>query len=82
MNDTLEKLGTPKEYHRMRNLIKWIIVMWLIIICIIWAINSLCSMALYDDSKVYLIIFIADYPFYINILVDIMIMLSLRFVYV
>lgn len=81
MDDTLEELGTPKEYYRMRNSIKWIIIMWFIVICIHEYVNSMCIMEMIHDIKAYGISIVLSYSYYINVLISIMIMFLLRFVY-
>lgn len=82
MDDTLEQLGTPKEYHRMRNSIKLIIIIWFIIICITLISNSLCYIESFNDTKAIIIPIVVNYSYFINFLIDIMIGFLLRFVYI
>jgi len=80
VNNTLELLGIPKEYHRIQNSIKWIFVTWFIIICTSWFVDSLWFIQKHNDIKAMFIPIIKDYPFHINTLMDIMYMFFLRFV--
>ncbi|XP_011704609.1 PREDICTED: uncharacterized protein LOC105459938 [Wasmannia auropunctata] len=79
VDDTLELLGTPTEYHRMRNSIKWIYIIWFIIICTTWFIDSLFHIEKFNDIRAIFIPIIKDYPIHANTLMDIMYMFLLRY---
>lgn len=78
VDNTLELLGTPKEYRRMRNSIKWLFIAWLIIICITWFIDSIWLIQKHNDIRAMFIPLIKNYTLHINILMDIMYMFLLR----
>lgn len=80
VDDTLEELGTSKEYRAMRNSIKWILVMWFIIICTSLTTDSLTFMEMFNDTNCLIIPIVLNYSFYINILINIIFMFLLRFV--
>lgn len=79
MNDTLEKLGTPKEYHRLRNLVKWTLIMLFCMTCISWTFDCLLCIEAHNDIKAIIIPIIMDYSLQINNIMDMMFMLLLRF---
>jgi len=80
VDNTLELLGTPKEYRRMRNSMKWIFTLWFIMICTTWFTSSLWYIEKYNDVRAMFIPIIKDYLLYINTFIDIMYMFLLRFV--
>lgn len=80
MDNTLELLGMPKEYHRMRNSTKWIFILWFLMISMTWFIDSLWFIEKYDDIRAVVIPIIKDYPLHINNFIDIIYMFVLRYV--
>ena len=40
---TLEKLGTPKEYHTIQNLIKLMLIIYFIVILILFVADSILN---------------------------------------
>lgn len=80
MDNTLELLGTPKEYRRMRNSINLIFITWFLMITITWFFDSLWFIEKYNDIRAMFIPIIKNYPLHINILIDIMYMFLLRLV--
>ncbi|XP_028050223.1 uncharacterized protein LOC114255497 [Monomorium pharaonis] len=80
VDDTLEKLGTAKEYHRMQNLTRQILIMWFLITCISSIFDSFLCMTVHDDIKAILIPYILNYSVYANTLTDIKFVLLLRYI--
>jgi len=80
VDNTLELLGTPKEYRRMRNSINRIFFTWFLMITITWFIDSLWFIDKFNDIKAMFIPIIKNYSLHINILIDIMYMFLLRLV--
>lgn len=80
VDDTLEQLGIPKEYCKMRKSIKWILIGWFMMICITWAIDSHWSVKRFKDIQAIIIPLIIHYPFHINTLMDIIFIFLIRFV--
>jgi len=80
VDDTLEQLGTRKEYCKMRNSIKWILIVWFMMICITWALGAYLNFKKFQEIRAILIPFILQYPFHLNTIVDIIFIFLLRFV--
>ncbi|KAL6422648.1 hypothetical protein ACFW04_010707 [Cataglyphis niger] len=72
VDDTLEQLGIPKEYYKMQKSLKWILIIWFIMICTTWAIDGYWSIKKFKVIKAVIIPLILHYPFHINTLMDIM----------
>ncbi|KYN28867.1 hypothetical protein ALC57_01831 [Trachymyrmex cornetzi] len=77
VDNTLELLGTPKEYHRMRNSVKWIFILWFIMVCTTWFTDSLWYIEKYNDVRAMFIPIMKDYFLHINTFIDIMYMFLL-----
>lgn len=80
MDDTLEKLGTPKEYHRIQNSIIWTLIIYLIIIFLLFAIDSIWNIEKHKTTMAVIIPLVMGYPFHVNTLGDIMFAFVIRFV--
>lgn len=80
VDNTLELLGTPKEYRRMQNSMKWIFIAWFIMMCTTWFTDALWYIEKYNDVRAMFIPIITDYLLHINTFIDIMYMFLLRFV--
>jgi len=81
VNDTLEELGTSKEYHRLRNLIKWILITLFFMTCVSWTFDFLLCIEVFNDIvRAIIIPIVLDYSIQMNTIMDIMFMLLLRFV--
>ena len=81
VNDTLEELGTSKEYHRLRNLIKWILITLFFMTCVSWTFDFLLCIEVFNDTvRAIIIPIVLDYSIQMNTIMDIMFMLLLRFV--
>ncbi|XP_026828039.1 uncharacterized protein LOC105276033 isoform X1 [Ooceraea biroi] len=80
VDDTLEKLGTPKEYHKIRNSIKQMLIIWFMMICVTLTSDSLLCIEVFKDIKAMLIPLFMDYCLWINTFMDIIFMVLLRFV--
>lgn len=80
MNDTFEELGMPKEYQRLKNSIKWGLIMLLFMMCASWTADCSMSIALFNDTRALMIPIVLDYSLQINFIMDIIFMLLLRFV--
>ncbi|XP_039308748.1 uncharacterized protein LOC120358467 [Solenopsis invicta] len=80
VDNTLELLGTPKEYHKIRNSINWIFITWFVIICMTWFLDSLWLIEKYNDIRAMFIPMIKNYPLYINIFMDLMYVFLLSFI--
>lgn len=80
MDNTLELLGIPKEYCKMRNSVKWIFIIWFLIIGMTWFIDSFWFIENYNDIRAMFIPIMKNYPLHINSFIDIMYMFVLRFV--
>lgn len=80
MDDTLEKLGTPKEYRRIQNSIIWTLIIYLIIIFILFTTDSIWNIEKHNTTKAVIIPLVMGYPFHVNTLGDIMFAFVIRFV--
>ncbi|KYM95500.1 hypothetical protein ALC62_13930 [Cyphomyrmex costatus] len=80
VDNTLELLGTPKEYHKIRNSMKWIFITWFTMICTTWFVDSLWYIEKHNDVRAMFIPIVKDYLLHINTLMDMMYMFLLRFV--
>ncbi|KYQ57779.1 hypothetical protein ALC60_03272 [Trachymyrmex zeteki] len=78
VDDTLEKLGTPKEYHTIKKLIRLMFIIYLIMILILFTTDSIWNIERHNSIKAVIIGLIVGYPFHINTLGDIMIAFVLR----
>jgi len=80
VDDTLEKLGTPKEYRRIQNSIIWTLIVYLIITLILFATDTIWNIEKHNTIKAIVIPLVMEYPFHVNTLGDIMFAFVLRFV--
>ncbi|EZA58590.1 hypothetical protein X777_14755 [Ooceraea biroi] len=80
VDDTLEKLGTPKEYHKIRNSIKQMLIIWFMMICVTLTSDSLLCIEVFKDIKAMLIPLFMDYCLWINTFMDIIFMVLLRYI--
>lgn len=80
VDNTLEELGISKEYRRMQNFIRLILIKWCLISCMAWIYDSLLFITGFNDIKAILIHYVLNYFIYINTITDIMFVLLLRFV--
>ncbi|XP_029665576.1 uncharacterized protein LOC115236977 [Formica exsecta] len=80
VDDTLEQLGTPKEYCKMRNSMKWIMIIWFMTICITWISDYFWDMEKFQDTRVIIIPAIINYPFHLNTFMCIMFIFLLRYI--
>ncbi|XP_072753459.1 uncharacterized protein [Anoplolepis gracilipes] len=79
-DDTLEQLGIPKEYYKLRNSVKWILISWLMTICVMWIFDSMWYINKFQDTRVIVILAIINYPFHLNTFMDIIFMFLLRYI--
>ncbi|XP_026828042.1 uncharacterized protein LOC109611519 [Ooceraea biroi] len=80
VDDTLEKLGTPKEYHKIRNSVKQMLIIWFMMICVTLTSDSLFCIEVLKDKKAMLIPVVMNYCLYINTFMDIIFVLLLRYI--
>lgn len=80
VDNTLEKLGTPKEYRRIKKSIICILIIYLIVSLMLFATDSIWNIEKHNTIKAITIPFILGYPFHVNTLGDIMFAFVLRFV--
>ncbi|XP_025262466.1 uncharacterized protein LOC112637290 [Camponotus floridanus] len=80
VDDTLELLRIPKEYCKMRNSIKWILIIWFTLLCIGWIFNYICYIKEFQGARIIVISCILYYFFLLNLLMDIMIIFLLRYI--
>ncbi|XP_011704611.1 PREDICTED: uncharacterized protein LOC105459939 [Wasmannia auropunctata] len=78
VDDTLEELETSKEYCRMQNFIRLILITWSVMTCISWIIDSLLCLTVSNDIRAILIPCILNYFTHANTITDITFMLLLR----
>ncbi|KAL6258496.1 hypothetical protein P5V15_010453 [Pogonomyrmex californicus] len=78
VDDTLEKLGMPKEFDILQNLTKWAMIILIFIICISSILDSMLCVRIYNNIKGILIPFVINYTIHINTLMDIKFILLLR----
>jgi len=78
VDDTLQTFGTPKEYYKMQNSVKWILIMWFIMLCVTMILDSAWALMKHEDKRMLLIPALENYLLYVNTLVDIMFVLLLR----
>ncbi|XP_071572173.1 uncharacterized protein [Temnothorax nylanderi] len=78
VNDTLEELGMPKEYHKLRNLMKCALITWFLMACASWTFDSLMCIDILNETRAMMIPIVMDYSLHINNIIDIMFMLLLR----
>lgn len=74
VDDTLEELGTPKEYRRIRNSVIWLVIMWLGLVFLATSGDALWCMEIYDDQKAIIVPLVMDYPVHVNSLTDMIFM--------
>ncbi|XP_072754241.1 uncharacterized protein [Anoplolepis gracilipes] len=80
VDDTLKQLGIPKEYCKMRQSIKYILIVWFMMICITWAVDSRWSVKRFHDKRAIIIPAIVHYPFHLNTFMDIIFIFLLRYI--
>ena len=80
MDDTLEKLGTPKEYHTIQNLIKSTLIVYFIVILILFITDSIWNIEKHNNIKAMFIGFIIGYPIYVSTIGNIIFVFIVRFV--
>ncbi|XP_072754491.1 uncharacterized protein [Anoplolepis gracilipes] len=80
VDDTLEQLGTPKEYCKMRNSIKYMLIVWFIMVCIIWVTDLPWDIEEFQDMRAIIIPIILNYPFYLNTFMDIIFIFLVRYI--
>jgi len=80
VDDTLEKLGTPKEYRTVQNSIIWALIIYLVVILISFTVDSIWNVEKHNTIKAIVIPLVMGYPFHVNTLGDIMFAFILRFV--
>ncbi|XP_071632574.1 uncharacterized protein [Temnothorax longispinosus] len=78
VNDTLGELGMPKEYHKLRNLMKCALVIWFLMACASWTFDSLMCIDAFNETRAIIIPIVMDYSLHINNIIHIMFMLLLR----
>ncbi|XP_071632178.1 putative gustatory receptor 28b [Temnothorax longispinosus] len=78
VDDTLEELGIPKEYYKMRNLTRKALIMWFLMICITWTFDSLVCIGMFHDTRAIFMPFITSYSIHVNSITDITFILLLR----
>ncbi|XP_071632090.1 putative gustatory receptor 28b [Temnothorax longispinosus] len=78
VDDTLEELGIPKEYRKMRNLTRKALITWFLMICATWTLDSLVCIGILHDTRTIFIPFVTTYTVYVNSITDITFILLLR----
>ncbi|XP_071638310.1 uncharacterized protein [Temnothorax longispinosus] len=78
VDDTLEELGIPKEYHKMRNLTRKALIIWFLMICVTWTSDSLVCIGIFHDTRAIFLLFVMSYSMYVNSITDITFILFLR----
>lgn len=84
VNETLEKLGTPKNYMKLRKQVIWLIIEWIIITLFLIIIDVLWfSIRLPRSSTVIAICLalIINYSYHINAIYDFKYMILFGFVH-
>ncbi|KAH0946955.1 Gr14 [Eciton burchellii] len=80
VDDTLQTLETSKKYYKMQNSVKWILIMWFIMLCITTILDSSWVLMKHEDRRMLFIPALENYLLYINSLADIMFVLLLRYI--
>ncbi|XP_011704612.1 PREDICTED: uncharacterized protein LOC105459940 [Wasmannia auropunctata] len=80
VDDTLEKLGTSKEYHKMQHFIKQMLITWLLVTLLSWIFDSVLCATLYNDIKTIVVSWILNYFAYANTITDITFILLLKYI--
>ncbi|KAL6267837.1 hypothetical protein P5V15_000909 [Pogonomyrmex californicus] len=80
VDDTLEKLGTPKKYHRMQNSIIWLLIIYLIVVLISLITDSIWNIEKHNSTKAISISFVMGYPFHVNAIGDIIFAFVIRYI--
>ncbi|CAL1676350.1 unnamed protein product [Lasius platythorax] len=83
VTDTLEKLGTPNNYTKLRMRIKWLIIGWIFLIFFLNMLDSVCMIGHVSKSYIVTSIFhtlILNHMFYIIMLYDLTFMILLRYI--
>jgi len=80
VDDTLEKLGTPKEYHTIQNLIKSTLIIYFIVILILFITDSIWNIEKHNNIKAMFIGLIMGYPIYVSTIGNIIFAFVVRFV--
>lgn len=78
VDDTLEELGTPKEYRKLRESVTWLLFVWLGIVCAAYAGDSLWCIEMYNDIRAMIIPILMDYPIHVNTFTDMTFVLLVR----
>ncbi|KYM83569.1 hypothetical protein ALC53_05969 [Atta colombica] len=81
IDDTLEELGISKEYCKMQNFTRLILIVWSVLSCMAWAYTFLVYLTEYNDIKVILVPCVLSYSLYINTITDITFALLLRYLH-
>ncbi|XP_071572206.1 uncharacterized protein [Temnothorax nylanderi] len=80
VDDTLEGLGTPKEYRRIKKSIIWALSIYLIVILTVSTTDSIWNVEKHNTIKAMIIPLVLGYPFHVNTLGDIMFAFILRYI--
>ncbi|XP_024870314.1 uncharacterized protein LOC112453667, partial [Temnothorax curvispinosus] len=80
VDDTLEELGIPKKYYKIRNLTRKALIMWFLMICITWTLDSLVCIGMLHDTRAIFMPFVASYSIHVNSITDITFILLLRYI--
>jgi len=80
VDDTLEKLGTPKKYHTIKKLIRLILIIYFIMILILFATDSIWNIERHNNINAIIISLIVGYPFHVNTIADIIVACFLRYI--
>ncbi|XP_011873868.1 PREDICTED: putative gustatory receptor 28b, partial [Vollenhovia emeryi] len=68
----------PKDYHRLKNLIKWALIVFIVMTSAAYIVDSLLCIEAYNEIKAIIIPIIMDYSSCINTIVDIIFTVLLR----
>ncbi|CAL1676349.1 unnamed protein product [Lasius platythorax] len=83
VNETLEKLGTPKNYMKLRKQIIWLIIGWIVSIFFMNIISSLWFFIHMSRSQIVMAIYVSlivNHSYHINVIYDFKYMTLLRYV--
>ncbi|KYQ60716.1 hypothetical protein ALC60_00341 [Trachymyrmex zeteki] len=80
VDDTLEKLGTPKEYHTIQNLIRSTLIIYFIVVLILFITDSIWNIEKHNNIKAMFIGLIMGYPIYVSTLGNIIFAFVVRYI--
>lgn len=81
VNETLEKLGTPKNYMKLRKRIIWLIIEWIISTIFINIIDILWFFIRVPKIIAIFLALIINYSYHINVIYDFKYMILFGFVH-